>query len=75
MTGRSLMEMVGGDDDADRMAALAFFAMRRQQPTAPAKELWDAAEQADVEMVEVTTVDPTSGDGSTPSPLSATTGG
>ena len=74
ITGRSLMEMVGGDDDADRMAALAFFAMRRAEPTAATKELWDAAEQADVEMV-ASDADPTSGDGSTPSPLSVTTGG
>jgi hypothetical protein len=74
MTGRSLMEMAGGDDDADRMCALAFFAMRRANPDAAAKELWDAAEQADVEM-KAAEVDPTSGDGSTPSPLSATTGG
>ena len=75
MCGRSLMEMAGGDDDADRMAALAFFAMRRADPTAPAKELWDACEQADVEIVRGDDVDPTNGDGSTPSPLSATTGG
>jgi hypothetical protein len=74
MTGQSQMEMVGGDDDADRMAALAFFAMRRADPTAAAKELWDAAEQADVEVFRGDDVDPTSGDGSTPSPRSAITG-
>jgi len=73
MCGQSLMAMVSGDDDADRMAALAFFAMRRADPTAPAKDLWEQAEQVDVEMV-TSGVDPTSGDGSTPSPLSATTG-
>ena len=71
--GRSLMEMVGGDDDADRMCALAFFALRRQNPEAAAKELWEACEQADVEMVGGD-VDPTSGDGSTPSPPFAVTG-
>jgi hypothetical protein len=74
MTGRSLMEMVGGDDDADRMAALAFFAMRRADRDAPTKVLWDAAEQADVEIIRGDDVDPTNADGSTPSPVSATTG-
>ena len=75
MTGRSLMEMVNGDDDADRMCALAFFAMRRAKPDAAAKDLWEQAEQADVEIGKGDGVDPTSGDGSTPSPLSVTTGG
>ena len=76
ITGLSLMGMVGGDDDADRMAALAFFAMRRAEPDAAAKDLWEMCEQADVELLpEADGVDPTSGDGSTPSPASATTGG
>ena len=75
MTGQSLMAMTGGDDDADRMCALAFFALRRQHPDAAAKDLWEMCEQADIEIAEVDGVDPTSGDGSTPSPLSATTGG
>ena len=67
------MDMVGGDDDADRMAALAFFAIRRAEPDAYAKDLWDQAEQADVEMVAAE-LDPTSGNGSTTSPPSVTTG-
>ena len=77
ITGQSLMGMVGGDDDADRMAALAFFALRRAEPDAPAKDLWDLCEQADVQMIaeDGDGADPTSGDGSTPSPASAITGG
>ena len=76
MTGQSLMAMTGGDDDADRMCALAFFALRREQPEAAAKDLWEMCEQADIEVAEVAAgADPTSGDGSTPSPLSAITGG
>ena len=75
MCGRSLMEMVGGDDDADRMCALAFFALRRQNPEAAAKELWEACEQADVEVISADDgVDPTSGDGLIPSPPSVATG-
>jgi len=76
MTGQSLMAMVGGDDDADKMCALAFFALRREHPEAAAKTLWDVCEQADIEMAEVDDgTDPTSGDGSTPSPPFVTTGG
>ena len=75
ISGMSLMAMAGGDDDADRMAALAFFALRRANPTAAAKELWEAAEQADVEVISTDDgTDPTSGDGSIPSPPSVTTG-
>ena len=76
MTGQSLIGMAGGDDDADRMCALAFFALRRQHPQKAAKDLWDMCEQADIELeAGDDTADPTSGDGSTPSPLSAITGG
>ena len=76
MCGRSLMEMVGGDDDADRMCALAFFALRRQNPEASAKDLWEACEQADVEVISTgdDEADPTSGDGSIPSPPFVNTG-
>ena len=73
-TGMSLVAMAGGDDDADRMCALAFVALRRAEPDAAAKDLWDLVEQSDVEMAPDVGADPTSGDGSTPSPASATTG-
>lgn len=75
MTGKSMIAMSGGDDDADRLCTLAFVALRRANPTASSKELWDMCEQADVELVAVDAADPTNGDGMTPSPLSVTTGG
>ena len=75
MTGMSLIAMASGDDDADRMCALAFVALRRAEPDAAAKDLWELVEQSDVELAQDVGVDPTSGDGSTPSPASAITGG
>jgi hypothetical protein len=61
MTGKSVLEMIREDgDDADRMQALAFYALRRADPDAAAKTLWELADEADVEMAD-TPPDPTNG--------------
>lgn len=74
ITGISLMAMIDGDDDADKFCALAFFALRREEPDALASKLWAQIEYADV-VVEAQPVDPTSGDTSRVSPPSASTTG
>ena len=75
ITGVSLMAMIDGDDDADRFCALAFFALRREEPDALASKLWAQVEYADIELGEAPAVDPTSGDTSKVSPPSASTTG
>lgn len=71
ITGRSMVAMIDDDDnDADKFCALAFFALRREEPDTLASKLWAQVEYADI-VVERPPVDPTSGDGSSPSPLSA----
>jgi hypothetical protein len=70
ITGRSMVAMIDDDDnDADRFSAMAFFQLRREEPDTLASILWAQLEYADI-VVETPKVDPTSGDGSNPSPLS-----
>lgn len=76
ITGRSLMQMIQGEDDGegtDRILVLAFYALRDEMPDASAREVFDLALEADV-FLEKVEADPTNGNGAMPLPLSAITG-
>lgn len=60
MTGRGLLAMAGdNDDEAAKFRALAFLTLRRGDPHAPAKDLWERTANVEIEMLTVPPVDPT----------------
>jgi hypothetical protein len=76
-TGRTLTELVDSDDQVDRFQTMAFAELHRRAARAghlpDAGELWERAGRVELILEPAKPLDPTAGEFSTTSPLSAPT--